>query len=248
MNYYDHPALNASTLKNYIHSPRSGKLAELSSKSSSSMVFGSAVHAFALEPHMAHDMFAVEPEVNKRTKAGRAEIAEFNAACEADGVSPISEKDWYKAQDIAALIREHPVVSDLGLLEHDKEKDYFWSWNGQECKAKMDIVTPLCVADIKTTSKGSGPSQFGYACKDYHYALQAAWYLDGARACGHDVDTFYFIAASTTGSYDVAVYKCTDAFLDFGREQIGIAFDNYLIAQGRSLDDLPSAYPDLMEL
>jgi exodeoxyribonuclease VIII len=74
------------------------------------------------------------------------------------------------------------------------------------------------VADLKTTEDAS-PAAFARSVATYRYHVQAAFYLDGLRACDAQIDAFAFVAVEKTPPYLVAVYSADEICLARGREE-----------------------------
>jgi len=65
------------------------------------------------------------------------------------------------------------------LSGNEKEKTVFWKEEitGIDCKARIDLLTPNAVIDLKTTSEYT-QEKFESRFAEYGYDLQAAFYMD----------------------------------------------------------------------
>ena len=76
--YRQHPAISRSELFKISESPEKFKYyREHPEEPTPALVFGQLFHAMALTPETVLEQFAVMPNVDRRTKAGKDEFAEF---------------------------------------------------------------------------------------------------------------------------------------------------------------------------
>ena len=93
------PHLNQSILKHGLRSMLHMKNAmEAPSKTTDALIFGQLVHTLVLEPHVYAEQFAVAPEVDRRTKAGKQEWEDFLAVNH--DRTPIKKADYDRACDM----------------------------------------------------------------------------------------------------------------------------------------------------
>jgi len=197
---------------------------------SKAMMEGSVIHCAVLEPDAFFARYAVAPECDKRTKAGKVEYAAF--ADEANGKEVIDRKLCDIAMNITEAVKTHSMASEL-LSNGKAEMAAFWDdeRTGEKLKAKADYVGKGYVADLKTTACAA-PGAFSKSCADFKYAWQAAHYMRG-----FNVDLFHFIAVEKTPPFVVEVYHLSEAALEKGREQIDEALDKYRLCM--DFDDWP---------
>ena len=127
------------------------------------------------------------------------------------------------------------------------EREIFLKQYDVDCKSKLDRIIvdhknkTVTIVDLKTTSsqvygtceplpkklrtgvliRDWHVTGFMYACINYSYYRQLAFYINAAQAEYHDYTIEAFIVAvDTKGSYDVAVYKLPQEWLDEGHEEI----------------------------
>ena len=190
------------------------------------MLLGSVVHKLVLEPDDFASEFMVAPDCDKRTKEGKAQWAEFLA--EVTDAHTIVDADAYEtAHIIAASVKAHPVAAKL-LQSGTAEQSFFWEQEGIKCKCRPDYLR----ADIKTavdlkTTQCSSPDEFTKSAYNYRYHVQAAWYLDGLRACGVNIENFIFIAVETKAPFTVMCYAADDLMLQLGRMAAKDNFETY---------------------
>ena len=184
------------------------------------MALGSAVHCAVLEPTRFATDYVVAPECDKRTKAGKEQWAEFEAANAGKIVLGMEDGMLchYLAQSV--LSHGHGLAAQL-LVGAMPEVSALWSdaeFNVR-CRARFDALTPGgWIIDLKTTTDAS-PRGFSKSVANFRYHVQAAWYLDGYQiATGGDLPVgFLFIAVEKTPPYAVALYELDAESVDHGR-------------------------------
>lgn len=196
------------------------------------LIFGQMVHKMVLEPETFNEEFAVAPEVDRRTKEGKAAWALFNEMNE--GKTIVKAEDY----DTACAMRNALIGNDLvtKLLSGDHEVPLFWTdvLTGETCKVRLDCYTSMknrsIIVDYKTTADASTEA-FMRSAINYGYDFQAAMYLEGVRkAVGADKDAiFVFIAQEKEPPYALNILAADDAFLrrgfDIFRTLLGVYHD-----------------------
>ena len=76
-----------------------------------SLLFGRSVHKYALEKDDFFTEFAVAPNVDRRTKAGKEEFALFEAECV--GKDVITADDFEKIKEMREVLYDTPFVKQL---------------------------------------------------------------------------------------------------------------------------------------
>ena len=181
---------------------------------SPALLEGRVQHTVFLEHHKFFDEFAIEPPVDRRTKAGKQEYAEW--------LEDLGDKTPCK-QDMEEKGRERGEGGEEGRPEpnHRVELTLCWMWNGQPCKGKLDWHTGTDIWDLKTCRDAS-PRGFRSAINTFRYHQQAAYYLAGCRAVGLPTEKFYFLAQEKAAPYPYCVYTLSDeaiAYADAQNEQ-----------------------------
>lgn len=209
MRYEDSPAVNKSTLWEMRKSPLHywHLMHDTPKEDTAAMKFGRAVHSRLLEPIEFSANYAVAPECDRRTKEGKAIWAELME----------SGKEVISASDMDAILgMENEFPADL-IAGAQTEVPLFWTDNetGVECKGRLDAITEDYVIDYKTTTNAATDAFMREALR-YGYDLQAAMYLEAARANGYHPKGFIFIAQEKTAPYLVNVLHAGDVFIDRG--------------------------------
>lgn len=183
--------------------------------------FGSAVHCQLLEPEKFGDEYAMAPEVNRATKAGKEEFAAFELSV---GDKCVLSADEYKKLDfMTRSALAHPTYGQL-LSGGYSEVSIIWrdADTGLLCKCRPDKLIKFgnqwfCL-DVKTTDS---IETFFKSIGDYDYHRQQAFYEDGLAAAGMPV-VFLFGPISKTislGRYPVAVKALKPEEVQAGRNQ-----------------------------
>jgi hypothetical protein len=162
-------------------------------KPSRSMEMGTLIHSLVLEGRVD---YAVGPEVDRRTKAGKEEWALF---CEENIGKTIVTVDeaWiingcYKACE--------PLMEHCAYDSDNIETSLFWERDGIACKGRPDMIAQIngetCLVDLKTTND---IRNFDSSFHRFRYDVQAAWYQYGfQQAAGlSEVPGFWFLVVDT---------------------------------------------------
>jgi hypothetical protein len=215
-------------------------------KSSKALEIGSAVHMAVLEPELFAETYAIYPELDRRTKAGKEA---FEAFIEQNANKAfLSASDFQQCLALAESVKSHEKAAKL--LESGKaEQTITWDdlETGAPCKARPDFVTERMgstfIVDLKTTEDAS-PRAFSRSAYKYRYHVQAAFYLDGyEQAHGVTPEAFIFVAVEKTPPYLVACYV-------YGPEELNLARATYRANLATYLECLNSqswpGYPALI--
>jgi exodeoxyribonuclease VIII len=177
-------------------------------KETPALMEGRVQHTVFLEHHKFAEEFAIEPNVDRRTKVGKAEYADWKETL--DGRSPIKQ-DMY---DICMERRE--VVEKFIPGPNDRaELTVCFVWRGEPCKARFDWHTGTDVWDLKTCRDAS-PRGFKTAINSFRYYQQAAFYLAAARHAGLRADRFMFLAQEKAHPFPFAVYTLSPEAIHYG--------------------------------
>ena len=192
--YHALPRLSNSGIGSLFKSPAHFK-ARKWGEPSKAMRIGSAVHTLVLEPHLAASMLPVAPEVNKRTKAGRAAWEAWTA-----GVSPqatlLDATERAVADKAAHAIRSHEEIQATGLLFGKVEHSILFEIEGCPAKARFDVFNKASIiVDLKTSRDAS---EFEKSVANFGYHTQAAFYTMAAHAAGWEPKAFLFVVVETS--------------------------------------------------
>lgn len=184
------------------------------------MQFGTAAHAWILEPKSAPDQVIVAPKVDRRTKAGKEAYAQFEMMAGKRVV--VSDEDARHLSKMSAAVGSHKLAGRL--INDAREIEVSCQWKdertGTLCRCRPDAISGNFIIDLKTTYDASRHA-FASTLYKYRYHVQAAYYLDGCREAGlvEQDAQFLFIAVERKPPYGVAIYALTSEDLDRGRFQ-----------------------------
>jgi exodeoxyribonuclease VIII len=171
------------------------------------MRWGTLVHTAILEPETMAERHIVAPACDRRTTAGKAEWAAFQAA--ANGREVISEDEAAALESIRAMAHSDPVAGPILAKISDVERSIFWTDadTGLDCRCRPDaILDNGYILDVKTTTD-AGADSFSRSIAQWRYHVQAAFYSDGYEAeFGAPPKGFAFLAIEKEPPYLCAVY------------------------------------------
>lgn len=218
MDYFDHPALSQSRLKDFSVSPAYYQLRlKQPREQTEAMAFGSAVHAALLEPEVFKNKYIVGKNFDRRTKAGKEDFTLFCA--ENMGKIFLKPEDYQQACAMRDSVYEHPKAKDVLSFKVEAEKEVFFTMEEVECKAKIDAIVP----DIKTiidfkTARSSNADCFRRDAINMQYDMQAFWYYEAYKAAYGEYPQYYaFIVVAKEEPYPVGFFEVDSEFLDRGR-------------------------------
>lgn len=187
-------------------------------KPSREMILGTLIHSAAIEGRIE---YAVGPEVDKRTKAGKEEWALF---CENNIGMEIITPD--EERRINGAVSKAKTLLSQCKIEH-VESSMYWNRNGVLCKGRPDIIGGfngnLCIIDLKTTSDFN---KFDQKFWSFNYDMQAAWYRRGLMEITGQQCDFWFLVVDTEEPHfaqwvllSSKAIEDADARIDEGLEQ-----------------------------
>jgi exodeoxyribonuclease VIII len=196
------------------------------------MRMGTLVHTAILEPDTLGDRTVVAPVVDRRTNAGKAAWAEFEAS--------IGDRELITADEIEKLkgITEaawaHPATGKALSMIRDVEASIFWTdpATGVDCRCRPDaILSNGTILDVKTT-KDARPSEFARSIANFRYHVQAAFYSDGYTAAfGEPPRAFVFLAIETEPPFLTALYVLDPKAIIRGRAEYERDLETYRVCR-----------------
>lgn len=216
--YRAYPAVSRSELWKISKSPEKYKY-ELDNppEPTEALIFGQALHKFVLERETFRDEFAVAPDIDKRTKEGKAKYAEFISSCQ-DKIVILSDM-MEKITAMSDKLEHDNYVKKLLIGDH--EKPFFWTDDitGEACKCRVDCITKIgdtpIIVDIKTTANAETDTFMRSALK-YGYHVQAAMYSEGVKANTGLKFGFVFIAIEKEPPYSINIMETDELFTLYG--------------------------------
>lgn len=188
-------------------------------KDTPALKFGRAYHKYCLEPSDFHNNFIVAPNIDRRTKQGKQEYADFVA--EAKDKEIITEETLEKLEAMRKALYSTPFAKKLIYGEH--EKSFFWEDknSGFKCKCRPDSFgeiggQPICV-DLKTCTDAETDKFMRHAI-NLNYDIQASHYCDGLKANTGKDFLFVFIAQEKEPPYAVNILQADEYFMKSGHD------------------------------
>lgn len=231
-NYDSLPAVRRSELWEIRKSPAHYLYAVTHPKEqTAALAFGTAAHKYILEPDDFWKEYALAPEVDRRTKEGKAKWNDFITSL--DGRSPITAADYGSILAMSDAIQQNETAAALiGSGRHEVPIQWADSETGEQCKCRPDVLTEYngekYIVDYKTTTSCEAGA-FERSCRAYGYKLQAGMYTEGVFNETFERYKFAFVAQEKTEPYFCRVYICDDGFVNEGidifRDLIGIYHD-----------------------
>lgn len=240
------PRISVSGLKKFQRSAAHGRagldgLVQIASPET--LIFGQLCHTAVLEPDRLELDFVVAPKFDRRTKAGKAAAAEFEAGVGDRTV--VTEGQYLLATRIRDSVLAHPVAAEI-LKEGSAEVSAFWRapLDGQAVevpvKGRLDWVTTYegqdLIFDLKTCQDASA-QDFPKSAGRFGYHLQAAFYSDGYHQLTGRRPRFVFGAVEKEPPFAVQLFEFDYASLARGRESYQRALRTYADAAKTGLYD-----------
>jgi PDDEXK-like uncharacterized protein DUF3799 len=216
--YRAHPNLGSTDLKNLLKTPAHYRQAKENESTTRAKDMGRAIHSYMLEYSTFFQFHAVEPDgiVHKGRNPWKKDWAKFKAD-NADKII-VDRETWAAIKGIQKSIAEHPEASSI--FERSRTEV---SIIGEKRKARADLFSGEFIADLKSCDDAT-EDKFLSSIQKYGYYLQAAMYLDEAKAADGRHRDFIWVACETKPPYGVQVFMGDDEMIERGRRE-------YLAAQ-----------------
>ncbi len=185
------------------------------------MAFGSACHKFILENEDFPGEYALAPNVDKRTKAGKEEWEAFIASI--GKRTPITQDDNKTMVEMYAAIERCPLAKKLLFGKGEVEVPLFWTdkETGEKCKAKLDRLVKYnrrpYIVDYKTTLCAE-TFRFNSDLWKLGYYFQAGMYTEGVMKVKklRKRPGFLFVAQEKKPPYSVNVIEVSEEVMNAG--------------------------------
>jgi len=206
----------------------------IASSETDALLLGHVVHAMAEGGNSFDSQYAVIPQCNRTTKAGKTIYADFLDSLGSDYKgTTIPYKVHAQALAIIGSLLDSPLHKILWGRDGVHEMTHRWvdPDTGLKRKCRFDkLVDNSLLIDLKTAAK-PWPEAFARNVTGLGYYRQAAWYLDGLRDLTGDEGDFVFLVLGTTPPYEVFAYQPDPGDLMIAYEQ-----------NARSIRELASCY------
>jgi exodeoxyribonuclease VIII len=199
--------LSYSSLKNFFRSPAHYRYFKDHPKPPTpQMIFGNAVHSVCFD---TPDDVVIAPDINKRTKDGRAEWAAFEEDNKDKYI--VTEDESETIRNIVDAVYNHRIarrVLQSPSVEFEKWGLFDDLLTGVPCVMRVDILDRKrkVIADLKTTVNAD-QDEFTKQLFRFGYHYQGGFYKYGYHRIDEHLDTtFLLIAVETTPPYGVNVF------------------------------------------
>lgn len=192
---------------------------------------GRALHVEVLQPEETSRLLVVEPEFNKRTKAGKQDHLRWRAQL-APGAIVLKPEELQTVRLMARALRDDSVAGPLLSRDGWRELPLRWidAATGLPCKVMLDLAFETAsrdrvrVLDLKSSEDPSDDA-WPRSVATFGYHRQDAMYRGAAeRFFGRPVD-FVFIVVRNKHPFEVAVYDLEEQDVELGRRQIRALLD-----------------------
>ena len=170
---------------------------------------GRVQHTVFLEHQNFDAEFVIQPNIDRRTKAGKAEYQSF---MDTVGDRTAISRDLYDT----CMERRNVVQTFVPGKEDSVELTIVFMWHDQPFKCRLDWYSKPFVWDLKTCRDAS-PRGFRGAINSFNYHMQAALYVDACKSVGLPAEGFKFLAQEKAHPYPFAVYTMSAEALEYGR-------------------------------
>jgi len=222
--YHAHPHLSASGIKDLLTTPAHYKkyVRDEKRKPTADMQFSSAVDIFLTEPHNADRLVPLAPDCAKRSKVEKALWAEHKRKLVPGAVS-LTREERAEAQRLADIVRNDPLVQNLGILNGAAQTSYFASIDTPEgpcyVRCRPDFYDGgNIIWDLKALRDASD-HMVNKAITDYGYHRAAACYPAVVQACGLPADLYVLVIVEKEGINAVRVMPIEDRDVEQGRRE-----------------------------
>jgi exodeoxyribonuclease VIII len=198
-------ALNYSGAKELLRSPAHYQAyLNQEREETKALRMGSLIHCAVLQPNLLNEKFITAPEVDRRTKEGKATYEAFTASLK-PGMTVVSAEESCECHIIAAKARH--TLERIGVEFDATELMFTTDHNGVQLKCAIDGVAGDYLWDLKTTEDAS-PAGILKSVRSYRYNLQAYWYrLCYETAFGRRMRGFRFLFVEKEPPYATAVVE-----------------------------------------
>lgn len=223
--YFNIPALSSSGINTFLNkspkhfwatSPFNPKKVEI--EKTDDMVFGSLCHLLLLENEKFQETYAIAPNVDKRTKEGKATLETFKP----EGKEIITQEMFDHALHCVNALKSDNAAFKL-LKNGFAEELVTWEEDGLACKAKLDYCRNGLVIDYKTTSSAS-EDEFRASLVKYGYHRQDYWYRKAYKVkFGKDPVGMCFIVQDKNLPEAINIYTISDNLKAIAEQEVGFA-------------------------
>lgn len=180
------------------------------SPSTPALLMGGCFHTAVLEPMKLDYEYGCKPaEIDGKgplTNHYKAEIERMEI--ENPNKRWLRQSDYDTCMEMAGSALDNLILKDyMSDIDSIIEGTGYFLEEGAECKVRPDLYLPSAevVIDLKSTMDASEKG-FTSSVKQFGYAFQACWYLEGLRKIGYNPKQFIFVCVEKKPPYATATY------------------------------------------
>lgn len=187
---------------------------------------GDAIHKAILEPEKFETEFVRGPTDRRGNK-----WKDLLEMCAATGKVLLTEGDYDNVLAVRDAVHADTWINSI-ITQGDRMVEASGYWNDPEtgvlCRCRPDLYRRdlKIILDVKSTSD-AGPKQFPKSVVNYGYHGQEAFYTDGWKACGEEVEAFVFLTLEPFSPFASAVYELPPSIVEEGRAIIRKSLNTY---------------------
>ena len=226
-----------------------------SSEPTKAMVEGTAFHTAVLEPEFFSHRYFEEPHwINKRTKAGKEEMAAYTAKYR--GATMLTQNQLERIDAMDEAVKKHPMAGSIFSGDGMTEASLFWDEKviadgftaTVPCKCRPDYITEdrEVLVDLKSTADAS-TDNFAKSIANYRYHVQAAWYLRGWEMVSGGRAKFVFVCVESQPPHGVACYTLDEGSLAEGFMHSQADLRKYAKYRNAPIENKFSGYSPIIE-
>jgi len=191
---------------------------------SEALKFGGGLHSAILEPDIFPTEYVIEPEVNRRTNAGKDELKEFYKSVEAEGKTVLTPEDMALIRAMRGSVNQHPIASSA-LNGAEREKSFFLAGDYINQKVRLDAYKNNIIMDVKSCES---IDKFYHSAAQYRYGFSEQMYRTVVEDITGEPTEFMFIAIQKSYPYTVAVFRSTEEVREKYARQYQASKDRYI--------------------
>lgn len=221
--YDQEDALSFTGLKELLKSPAHYQHWRTAVKEETkALIIGAATHSAVLTPDIFNDAYAQAPEVDRRTKDGKATWEAVQSSLK-PGQKLLAFDDYQHVMDIADAVTK--VFPNAGNPDAWAECPLFGKDRETPIKGIPDFIdADGWIYDLKTTSDAIDERSALRTILNYKYHVQAAHYIRLAQNHRGDILGHRIIFVEKDAPHSVAIYEIAGEILDAGRDECERAY------------------------
>lgn len=235
--YLQSEGVNRSFLHELLqHSPGHARWKQDNPNDTKSLRLGGAFHPGVLEPDRFKNEFVILPAscqsgTKENPNKGKvANLAAFEAQCEANNQIIITQEDYDNIQEMAAVIHGNKEAMDLLSGGEAELSGYFTDPDyGLLVKIRLDYINKKenIIIDLKSASDARH-NLFRASAENHGYDLQAFMGLYGVTQITNRAHSdFKFIVVESKGFHGLKIYIADKEMLDTGYKKYQKAMELY---------------------